>query len=112
MLQLLRNTVGNGGVEQCQMHGDVGICVDNIHKHIADGESDGKLFPAFTNERLFFGFAGFYFTADELPKKSSCLVRRALTDHKLFALPDESRYHFGHKNRLISLLVLFQNGVK
>ena len=39
-------------------------------------------------------------------------MRRALTDHKLFALPDESRYYFGHKNRLISLLVLFQNDIK
>ena len=112
MLQLLRNAFGNGGIEQCQMHSDVWIFVDNIHKHIADRESDGKLLPAFPDERLLFRFAGFHLTADKLPKESSCLVRRALADHKLFALPDESRYYFGHKNRLISLLVLFQNGIK
>ena len=112
MFQLLWNAIGNGGVEQRQMHRNIGIFVDNIHKHIADGQRDDKLFPSFPNECLFFGFAGFYFTANELPKKSSCLARRALTDHKLFTLPDESRYYFGHKNRLISLLVLFQNGVK
>ena len=47
MLQLLRNAIGNGGIEQCQMYGNVGIFVDNIHKHIADGQRDGKLFPAF-----------------------------------------------------------------
>ena len=61
MLQLLQNAIGNGGIEQRQMHSDVRIFVDNIHKHIADRESDGKLFPAFPNECLFFGFAGFYF---------------------------------------------------
>lgn len=58
MLQLLRNAFGNGGVEQCQMPGDVGIFVNDIHKHIVDGQRDGELFPAFPNERLFFGFAG------------------------------------------------------
>ena len=38
MLQLLRNAFGNGGIEQRQMHGNVGIFVDNIHKYIADGQ--------------------------------------------------------------------------
>ena len=74
MLQLLRNAIGNGGVEQCQMYGDVGIFVDNIHKQIADRESDGKLLFAFPNERLFFGFAGFYLAACKFPQQSPGFV--------------------------------------
>ena len=112
MLQLLRNAFGNGGVEQRQMHRDIGIFVDNINEHIANGQRDGKLFTAFPNECLFFGFAGLHLAADKLPEKPSCFVRRALADHEFVALPNESRYYFGHKNRLFSLLVLFQNGIK
>ena len=34
MLQLLRNAFGNGGIEQRQMHGNVGIFVDTVKSNI------------------------------------------------------------------------------
>ena len=34
MLQLLRNAIGNSGVEQRQMHGNVGIFVDTVKSNI------------------------------------------------------------------------------
>ena len=57
MLQLLRNALGDRCIEQRQVHGDVGIFVNDIHKHIANRKRDGKFFPALADECLFFCLA-------------------------------------------------------
>jgi len=67
LLQLLRFTLGNGGVEQRQMHRKIRIFVDDIHEYVTNGLRDGKFLPALADECLSFGFAWLYFTANELP---------------------------------------------
>ncbi len=41
---------------------------------------EGKLFAAFTSERLFRSFTGLYLAAHEFPKATLRLVRRSLAD--------------------------------
>jgi hypothetical protein len=45
---------------------------------------------------LLFRFSWLDFATNELPKKPSRLVRRALADHEFIALPNEGGYYFGH----------------
>ena len=68
MLQFLRDALCDGYIEQSQMHREIGIFVDNVHKDVADREGNGKLLPALTNECLIFCFAGFNLAANKLPQ--------------------------------------------
>ena len=77
------------------MHGQIGICVHNLHKPLADGQNDPQLLHAFALERLLLRFAGFHLPADEFPQQAARLMRRPLTDQEPLALPDERRYYFG-----------------
>ena len=70
--------------------------MDDVHKHITNGECYGKLLLTFTNERLFLRLALFNLAANKLPKESSCFVCRSLTDHKLVLVPYQGRYNFRH----------------
>ena len=49
MLQFLRLSLGDGGVEQCQMHRQIGIFVYDIHKRITNGQRYSKLFYFYYN---------------------------------------------------------------
>ena len=56
----------------------------------------GKLFAAFADECLLLRFAFLHLAADELPQKSTRLMRRTLADHKPVAVPDKSCNHLYH----------------
>ena len=100
MLQLLRFTIGNGGIKQCQMHHYVGILVNDIHKHVTNSQRHSKFFSTLADKRLFFRFSRLDLATNELPKKTSCLVCRALADHEFIAIPYKGCYYFGHTNSL------------
>ena len=76
MLQLLRFTFDYCGVKQSQMYRQVGVFMDNIHKHIINRQRHGKLFLTFTNKSLLFCFTqkiklGEYdFALDEIADQS------------------------------------------
>jgi len=98
MFQFLWFSFGDGGVEQREMYRQVGIFVDNIHKHITDEQSHGKLFLTLTNERLFLRLARLHLATNKLPQKPSRLVRRPLADHEFIFVPYQGCYYFYHRS--------------
>ena len=68
MLNFLKFALGNRGVKQSQMHRQVGILVNDIHKHITDRKKNIQFFLAFSDERLFLRFAWLNLAANELLK--------------------------------------------
>jgi len=56
MLQLLRRAPMNGLIEQREMDCQVGILMNDIHEHLADGKLYGELFTALSHEGLFLCF--------------------------------------------------------
>ena len=56
---------------------------------VTDGQKKIKLFSALADQRLFFCFARFDLSADELPKKPSRLVCGALAGQKTVFIPDQ-----------------------
>ena len=96
MFQLLRFSIGNGGVEQRQMYRQVGIFVDDVHKHVTNRQSHGEFFLTLANERLFLRLARLNLAANKLPQKPSRLVRRTLADHEFIFVPYQCCYYFGH----------------
>ena len=64
------------------MHCQIRVFMNNVHKHIAVRERYNQFFLTLANKRLLFGFAGFYFIANEFPLQAPGLARRTLADHK------------------------------
>ena len=97
MLEHLRHTFGNFGVKERQSYCNVGIFMDCFRKYRDDIQRNGKLLPAFANERLLLGLSRLDLPADEFPKKASCLMRRALAYHKFISVPDQGGNYISHR---------------
>ena len=94
VFQFLWDALSDGSMEQGQMDRQVGVFVDHIHKLFAHIQCDGQFFPAFPDECLLLGFAWLYLSAHKLPQQPSGLMCRALADHKLVLIPNQSCYYF------------------
>ena len=67
MLQLLRGTFPDSGMEQRQMYRQIGVLVDHIHEYLAYIQRDGKFLPTLPDQRLLLGFAWLYLAAHKFP---------------------------------------------
>ena len=56
MLQLLRGTFPDDGMEQRQMDRQIRIFVDYIHEYLTDTQCDAQFLLTLPNERLLFSF--------------------------------------------------------
>ena len=59
---------------------------------------EGKLFAAFTSERLFRSFTGLYLAAHEFPKTALRLIRRPLSDKVPITIFDDGANDFNYSS--------------
>ena len=105
VFQLLRFALCYCSVEQRQMHRQIRILMDHIHKDITNSQRHRKLFSTLADKGLLFGFPWLNLTANKLPEEATRLVRRALADHEFIALPNEGGYYFYHKSIVFFLYI-------
>lgn len=70
MLQLLRGTFPDDGMEQRQMDRQIRIFVDYIHEYLTDTQCDAQFLLTLPNERLLFSFSGFYLAPYKTPTEA------------------------------------------
>ena len=74
MFKFLGDALRNGGVEQRQMDGQIGVDVVYLHEYIPNGYRDGQFLLTLPNQSLLLAFSRLHLATDKLPQQSSCFV--------------------------------------
>ena len=70
------------------------------HEYLSHIRCDSKFLWALAHQSLFLCFTRFHLTAHKFPQQPSCLIGRALANHKLVLIPDQSCNYFNHQFHL------------